>query len=389
MSSDRRIRALVCSNAMYPPKGGGVISLRTVCAGLEEEGFEISTAYSSSEKDSQWISHPLGLANSMRGLWPRIWELEGRWQRAVGRLVESEKPDVVITQQDIAAPVVRASHSHSVPALVFLQGVDLLCLGSFWSGTPWKCSYRCVGCKDAGGRLWQFPFFRAELSRIREGLASADAIVSNSGFTASTLKSIWGIDSTVAFPILREPPQRSRAEPGTKILMFSPVPHKGVDIAIDVAERSRDDKFIFVGDARARTIERMRGVPNIEYVPWTSDPESVYRQAKLLMMPSLIPEGFGRGCAEAMSRGIPCLVSTAGALPETMGKGGDVVKNHHDPDEWVAAISKYSDPAYLAKKSRDALDESMRYRGSKTVDHVAAVLETLVNRRVGSSPGVT
>ncbi len=46
---------------------------------------------------------------------------------------------------------------------------------------------------------------------------------------------------------------------------------------------------------------------------------------RLLVVPSVFPEPFGRVAAEAMINGIPALVSDRGALPETVGDGGIVL----------------------------------------------------------------
>jgi alpha-1,3-rhamnosyl/mannosyltransferase len=54
------------------------------------------------------------------------------------------------------------------------------------------------------------------------------------------------------------------------------------------------------------------------------DREALYRSARLLVMPSL-DEGFGLPALEAMSAGIPVIVSTRGSLPEVVGGTGALV----------------------------------------------------------------
>jgi len=379
VSPSNGIKVLVCSSTFYPPKGGGVISLRAICAGLANKGYEIHTAYVGSEKDVAWKSHPQELSLLMRGMWPRIWEMDRPWRRVVTDLIDSEKPDVVITQQDVAAPTVAACRSRSVPAIILLQGVDVFCLGGFRSGRPWICSYKCVGCRDSGGRLWQYPFFRAEVGALREAFANADAVISNSAFTSNTLEMLWGVHSLIAFPIPKEPKLDQNFGLGQKILFYSPVAHKGVDVAVDLADMMKDEHFIFAGgDADRRVVRRIKNAGNIENLPWVSNTDSLYKQTKVLIMPSMIPEGFGRGLVEAMRRGIPCIASDIGALPETLGSGGDIVKNYHDSREWARTLIKYKDPGYLAEKSKAALKESKRFSGLKTVDQVSDVIKNLV-----------
>ena len=54
----------------------------------------------------------------------------------------------------------------------------------------------------------------------------------------------------------------------------------------------------------------------------TPDPRHFYRVSRAILMPSLVPETFGRVAAEAMTNGIPVLASNRGALPETLGRSG-------------------------------------------------------------------
>lgn len=372
------IRVLVCSDAFYPPKGGGVISLRAICAGLAKKGYDISSYYLGSERDPAWSSHPQGFSLFLKGMWPRNWELKNRWRNAVGNFIESEGVDLVITQQSVAVPTIEACYTLGIPVMLLVQSMDHFCLGSFWSGTPWKCEYKCVGCKDSGERLWQFPFFRAEISETRDSFGKADAVISNSEFTRRTLEMIWGVKSQVVPPISKDPAAVRKAANRNKILFFSPLAHKGVDVALQIAKTMPSEEFMFVGEARRRTKEKMRSIGNIEYIPWTFETRPLYEQAKLLIMPSLIPEGYGMACVEAMRRGIPCIVSDAGALPETLGGGGEVVGKYRDSNEWVKILKKYQDPHYLANKSEDALKESTRFTGLRSVNRINEILESML-----------
>jgi glycosyltransferase involved in cell wall biosynthesis len=93
-------------------------------------------------------------------------------------------------------------------------------------------------------------------------------------------------------------------------------------------------------------------VRHVGYLPDT-EREAFYRQARLLVMPSL-DEGFGLPAIEACAAGVPVLASRCGALPEV---GGDapVYLDPRDPDAWADAVAALlADPAQL---------EAMRQRG--------------------------
>jgi len=71
-------------------------------------------------------------------------------------------------------------------------------------------------------------------------------------------------------------------------------------------------------------------VTHIGYVPGDQR-EALYQSSRLLVMPSL-DEGFGLPALEAMSAGIPVVVSSRGSLPEVVADAGALV----DPDDAAA-----------------------------------------------------
>jgi glycosyltransferase involved in cell wall biosynthesis len=62
-----------------------------------------------------------------------------------------------------------------------------------------------------------------------------------------------------------------------------------------------------------------------------------YGHAEMFVFPSLF-EGFGMPPVEALSFGLPTLVSNATAMPETTMGLAHLVDNPHDPGEWAAHI---------------------------------------------------
>jgi glycosyltransferase involved in cell wall biosynthesis len=301
------------------------------------------------------------------------------WMSRIRDVIKNASPDVVLTQQTVVAPSVEICREFGIKSVVFIQNVDPFCLGSFWSGHPWKCRYRCIGCKDSGPRLLQYPFFLSHIRKFRMRISGSDAIIANSEFMRRTLDEILGVDSVVIEPVTGFVGSPLTPTTSGKILLFSPVDYKGVDLALEVAGMMRNEMFRFVGNAKRRTVERISSAENVEYVPWVKDPSEVYSDAKLLIVPSVIPEGFGMVCVEAMSRGIPCVVSDVGALPETIGFGGDSVSPHSDPSAWVSILRRYSRDAYLLEKSRLATERSKSYSPGKSIDTLSALLERVMN----------
>jgi glycosyltransferase involved in cell wall biosynthesis len=349
-----------------------------IASTLSRVGNEVSACYIGDKEDPEFRSYPQRISTGARGLWPRQWVIGKKWSPVLRRVLSDNKPDVVITQQIVAASTTETCNELGVPVIVILNSVDQFCLGSFWSGHPWKCAYFCPGCKDSGPRIAQYLFFLSEVRRMHKGLRAADSVVTNSRFMQSTLKEIWGIDSFVVTPIVATPARAKGPRRDGVILFFSPVEHKGLCLVLELARRMQSEKFLFVGEAKQKSRQAMASLKNVEYVPWTSDVEPLYEQARIVIMPSVIPEGFGRVCIEAMSRGIPCVASAVGALPETVGPGGDIIKDHKDVESWVAAVQRYSDVDYLTEKSRVALLHSKVFLRSDGTEKLSSHLSSLV-----------
>ncbi|HEY6362431.1 MAG TPA: glycosyltransferase family 1 protein [Vicinamibacterales bacterium] len=90
-------------------------------------------------------------------------------------------------------------------------------------------------------------------------------------------------------------------------------------------------------------------VTHLGYVP-QNEREQFYARARLLVLPSL-DEGFGLTALEAMSAGVPVVVSNRGSLPEVVGNAGTLV----EPDDVQGLASAIE---RVAVDDRVALDHA-------------------------------
>ena len=79
---------------------------------------------------------------------------------------------------------------------------------------------------------------------------------------------------------------------------------------------------------------------NVEWQAPTDDMRGVYARARMLLMPSVWEESFGRTVVEAQLNGLPVLASQRGALPENVGDGGLVLDPHAPVADWAAALRR-------------------------------------------------
>ena len=73
-----------------------------------------------------------------------------------------------------------------------------------------------------------------------------------------------------------------------------------------------------------------------------------YAEARILLVPSVWEEAWGRVVTEAQVNGIPVLASAIGGLPESVGPGGILVPPGSDIEVWNAHLRELwsSDATY-------------------------------------------
>jgi glycosyltransferase involved in cell wall biosynthesis len=121
-------------------------------------------------------------------------------------------------------------------------------------------------------------------------------------------------------------------------LFVNPIPEKGFDTVVAVAEARSDLRFI----VRLGWYDELLHVDlpsNITVQKRSEWDECIYSQVDFVLMPSQLPEGFGLVAAEALSHGIPCLGSRVGGLPEILPPEFIV---DHEP-LWCASLARLAE----------------------------------------------
>jgi glycosyltransferase involved in cell wall biosynthesis len=145
-----------------------------------------------------------------------------------------------------------------------------------------------------------------------------------------------------------KPLQKIRSSDKHVVAMFSGLrPYKGQSVVIRAARSLKANGFHldvrFYGTdferflAGIRDMIRSSGCPEIFSLPGFCPVEKILEEADLVVVPSLTHESFGYTAAEAMSYGVPVVVSDVGGLPEVVGDSGVVCKAG-DVDAWIRAI---------------------------------------------------
>jgi len=203
------------------------------------------------------------------------------------------------------------------------------------------------------------PFFAFFALLNRRAMRRATVVVANSRYMGIRAQRKFGIKPVVVYPQVdvrglsrvTMPPPDERPY----ILMVGHEELKGLSVFKEIARLMPDHEFMLVG----RTTDGIRREGNITHRGFVKDPVELYRQAKLVLMPSQCEEGFGMVSLEAGALGIPSVVSFRGGLPETVANEDCIVFDYDNPRAWSDRIEEVL--ADYARFSRAARSHAARF----------------------------
>jgi predicted O-linked N-acetylglucosamine transferase (SPINDLY family) len=196
-------------------------------------------------------------------------------------------------------------------------------------------------------------FHNVEVHQLGGSLVPDPSLLflANSAFTALRWQALFGITSHVIEPVVCADSYVADGgdASGTKILFVNPIPIKGVELVFALAQMCPDLPFLVVEswplepNWQAHCQHRARALGNVQWLSQQKDMRGVYAQAKVLLMPSVWEEAFGRTVIEAQLNGVPVLASNRGALPDTVANGGMALDPHADVAVWAQALRSLLD----------------------------------------------
>ena len=273
-----------------------------------------------------------------------VWR--ARWPRTLVK--EVPRPDVVVMQDGDMLPFAAAFGDLGVPTVSYFHGLDF---------EDWKIDGRPTTTAD----LPAIPYF------------------ANSEFTAGRFHARYGLAATVIPPVFRAERYQT-AGTGRNVTFINPVAEKGVEIALELAARCPEIKFVFVKGwplslrNQFSLWNRLRRLPNVTLRERSMEMRSVYADCRVLLVPSTWGrETWGRVASEAQFSGIPVLGSDIGGLPEAIGPGGVVVGAKEPIQIWVSALKRlWHDQDWYREKSKQAITYAQR-RQLDIVEQVATL----------------
>jgi glycosyltransferase involved in cell wall biosynthesis len=185
--------------------------------------------------------------------------------------------------------------------------------------------------------------------------------LANSRFVASRARERLGVDAQVIPPLIDHKAYATPTKRRT-VTLINPHPKKGGNIALGLASARPDIPFEFIESWRAaRVLAPLRAqaakLPNVRWRRPILDRKQVFRNTRILIVPSQLEEAWGRVVNEAQASGIPVVASRIGGLAESVGKGGLLVSPVDDPAVWLRTLSRvWDDPEEYERLSKAALE---------------------------------
>lgn len=193
----------------------------------------------------------------------------------------------------------------------------------------------------------------------------ASRFIAVSSYLADKFESRHGFRPIVLPPLVRK--QRCVTETTRKTVVFAnPRPVKGGDLAIEIAKNCPDIHFQFFQawtmDDTVRSLqEQARKLENVQWRPSVMDARELYREARIVLIPSRADETWGRMATEAHFNGIPVIASRRGGLIESVGTGGILLDPDASTAVWTDAVRRlWDDRDYYDSLSQSALSYSRR-----------------------------
>jgi glycosyltransferase involved in cell wall biosynthesis len=187
------------------------------------------------------------------------------------------------------------------------------------------------------------------------------------------------------------------------VTFVNPQPAKGgfwfARILLELSRRRPDIPFLVV-EARGTCAQLADSGLDLAALPFqrmanTREPREFYEVTRLLLVPSVWNEAFGRVAVEAMINGIPVLASRRGGLPEALGGAGflfDMPESHppagpyRTPSAaevalWLAIIERlWDDEAFYQAESARCRDAAEAWRPERLWPRFEAFFRGVMRR---------
>ena len=346
-------------NTLYTPNhfGGTERFVQTLAEGLVEEGHQ-AVVTSTAPQDQTHADSINGVRAYYVGLKNLYWPYDDKenpkvlkplahaldtknpWMaQKLARILDAEQPDLVHTNNLAGFSVLtwQRIKQRGLPLVHTLHDYYLLCPRSTMFRSGKTCRAQCAEC-----RLYALPRKRPS--------NQVDTVVGVSRFVLERHEKFGYFVSTPRKRVIPNAYQRQSGNfrLGTPSLpiRFGYLgllnPNKGLEVFLESATQLPEGTWSLQIAGRGYTtyeryLHAKYEMPAIKFLGHVR-PEFFFPQIDVLVVPSLLPETFGRVIIEAYAHGVPVITSNRGAMPELVEEG--YTGYSFDPSHPIHLIAK-------------------------------------------------
>lgn len=212
-----------------------------------------------------------------------------------------------------------------------------------------------------------------------------------SSYNGQVMPDEWRAPSVVVHPVVEK--EYYECERGNKITLVNPTPGKGAATFRALATLMPQRKFLAVEGGYGEQMILAPDAPrkggainaggNIAWMAHTPDIRKVFRQTKVLLMPSEY-ESFGRVGIEAACCGIPTIAHPTPGLKEAFGDAG-IFLDRNDIPAWFNEVERLmTDDIYYHQRSQIVLELAQSIKPEEEFNRLEqAFLATVERYRKG------
>lgn len=251
---------------------------------------------------------------------------------------------------------------------------------------------------DVKKPLAHFVHNSAQLDYWHVNTLKCQLAIFNSEWIAAAQK--WKGAQITIHPVVE--PEYYNCERGDAITLVNPTSGKGAGVFYELAQRFPETRFITAqggyghqvacphrGDLSSHvnhpfydetgSEQNCYGLPNVTHLRNDPDVRNVFRQTRIILMPSDY-ESYGRAGVEAACAGIPTIAHPTPGLKEAFGSAA-IFCDRNDFDSWVSEIDRLlSDEIYYQQRSNAALALANSLKPEAEFDRLEQAFIDTVNR---------
>lgn len=185
-------------------------------------------------------------------------------------------------------------------------------------------------------RISDYPFFLFHCKKNTAAINGCFRVIANSQYIASALEKQSNINPLIMYPFTDTIGRiKTDLKQAKYITMIGSGEVKGITTFLNTAKLMPNLQFRVIG----RNLEKKQ-IDNVLYHPFFNNTDELYATTKLLLVPSIWQEAFGKVSLEAASHSIPVIVSNRGGLPETVCSDELIVGDYLCEVAWKKRIEE-------------------------------------------------